>query len=255
MCPPRIRHCRLLHSPKHPGTDAGEDLHHQNPHKCTVEHAHKVLFPPVTTPNMRNLSCTGWSEHICTKPACTCIYTHHVDVAAGWAEGNHSLTPVRSPFLESVPHSTSWLYWWRVAHLPSNSPKCHVFFFFCFESMLLIKGVLSCLVIQWFFVCTCVTWLFACILWFVTFLPHSLINAQFFLFVLEIPFSLSANSPFSHRGGLPRIMKVPTGIRLISFGHLCYWCSCLSDRRISPGSLNTISVVLLGLRTSNHNYV
>ncbi len=32
--------------PKHPGTDAGEDPHHQKPRKCTVEHAHKALFPP-----------------------------------------------------------------------------------------------------------------------------------------------------------------------------------------------------------------
>ncbi len=46
MSPPRIRHYRLPHSPKHPGTDAGEDPHHQKPRKCTVEHAHKDLFPP-----------------------------------------------------------------------------------------------------------------------------------------------------------------------------------------------------------------
>jgi hypothetical protein len=46
MSPPRIRHYRLSHSPKHPGTDTGEDPHHQKSHKCTVEHVHKVLFPP-----------------------------------------------------------------------------------------------------------------------------------------------------------------------------------------------------------------
>jgi hypothetical protein len=46
MSSPRIRHCRLPHSPKHPGTDAGEDPHHQKSRKCTVEHAHKSLFPP-----------------------------------------------------------------------------------------------------------------------------------------------------------------------------------------------------------------
>ncbi len=46
MSPPRIRHYRLPHSPKHPGTDAGEDPHHQKLRKCTVEHAHKALFPP-----------------------------------------------------------------------------------------------------------------------------------------------------------------------------------------------------------------
>ena len=45
MSPPRIRHCRLLHSPTHPGTEAGEDPHHQKPHEITAEHAHKVLLP------------------------------------------------------------------------------------------------------------------------------------------------------------------------------------------------------------------
>jgi hypothetical protein len=47
MSPPRIRHCRLTHSPKHPGTDTGEDPHHQKPRKCTVEYVHKGLFPPL----------------------------------------------------------------------------------------------------------------------------------------------------------------------------------------------------------------
>jgi hypothetical protein len=46
MSPPRIRHYTLPPSPKYPGTDTGEDPHHQKPSKCTVEHAHKVLFPP-----------------------------------------------------------------------------------------------------------------------------------------------------------------------------------------------------------------
>ena len=41
-------------------------------------------------------------------------------------EGNRSLTPVRAPFHASVPHSPPWR---RVDHLPSNSPKNHVFFF------------------------------------------------------------------------------------------------------------------------------
>ena len=45
MSPPRIRHCRLLHSPKHPGTDAGEDPHHQKPHEIMVDHDHKGLLP------------------------------------------------------------------------------------------------------------------------------------------------------------------------------------------------------------------
>ena len=35
MSPPRTRHYRLPHSPKHPGTDAGEDPHHQKPHDTT----------------------------------------------------------------------------------------------------------------------------------------------------------------------------------------------------------------------------
>jgi hypothetical protein len=42
----RTRHCRLPNSPKHPGTDAGEDPHHQMTPEITVEHAHKALLPP-----------------------------------------------------------------------------------------------------------------------------------------------------------------------------------------------------------------
>ena len=33
-------------SPKYPGTDVGEDLHHQKPHGITIEHDHKPLLPP-----------------------------------------------------------------------------------------------------------------------------------------------------------------------------------------------------------------
>ena len=33
-------------SPKHPGTDAGEDPHHQKTREVNVEHDHKALFPP-----------------------------------------------------------------------------------------------------------------------------------------------------------------------------------------------------------------
>ncbi len=40
-------------------------------------------------------------------------------------EGNRSLTPVREPSHASVPHSPPW---WRVVHLPSNSPRSHVSF-------------------------------------------------------------------------------------------------------------------------------
>ncbi len=46
MFPPKIRHYRLPHSPKDPAKYAGEDPHHQKSLKCTVEHAHKSLFPP-----------------------------------------------------------------------------------------------------------------------------------------------------------------------------------------------------------------
>ena len=46
MSPPRIRHYRLPHSPKHPGTDTGEDPHHQMTREITVEHDHKALLPP-----------------------------------------------------------------------------------------------------------------------------------------------------------------------------------------------------------------
>jgi hypothetical protein len=38
--------CRRPHSRKHPGTDAGEDPHHQKPHEITVEPVHKSLLPP-----------------------------------------------------------------------------------------------------------------------------------------------------------------------------------------------------------------
>ena len=33
-------------TPNHPGTDSGEDPHHQKTREITVEHAHKVLLPP-----------------------------------------------------------------------------------------------------------------------------------------------------------------------------------------------------------------
>jgi hypothetical protein len=46
MSPQGIQHCRLPHSPKYPGTDVGEDTHHQKPHKITVEDAQKALLPP-----------------------------------------------------------------------------------------------------------------------------------------------------------------------------------------------------------------
>ena len=48
-------------------------------------------------------------------------------------EGNRSLTPVRAPSRASVPHSPPWR---RVDHLPSNSPKSHVFFSFFYIEIL-----------------------------------------------------------------------------------------------------------------------
>jgi hypothetical protein len=87
----------------------------------------KPSFHRVTKSNTTHLSHTGWSEHIGTTPACTCVHTHRVDVAAGWAEGNRSLDPVRAPCLASVPHSPTWC---RVTRLPSNSTKSHGSFFF-----------------------------------------------------------------------------------------------------------------------------
>jgi hypothetical protein len=88
----------------------------------------KSSFHRVTKPNTTYLSNTGWSEHIVTTPTYTCVHTHRVDVAAGWTEGNHSLTSVRSPSHTSVPHPPSWR---RVGHLPfkfAQDPCFYVFF-------------------------------------------------------------------------------------------------------------------------------
>ncbi len=52
-------------------------------------------------------------------------------------EGNRSLTPVWAPSRASVTHSPPW---WRVDHLPSNSPKSHVFFLFLNSSELCAAG-------------------------------------------------------------------------------------------------------------------
>ena len=85
-------------------------------------------------------------------PAYTCVHTHLTDVVAGWAEGNHSLTPVRrTPSRASVPYSPPW---WIVVRLPSHSVKTHVFFFFppslsssspVSSSTILVRLVVSCL--------------------------------------------------------------------------------------------------------------
>ncbi len=88
MSPPRIRHYRLPHSPKHPGTDAGEDPYHQKLRKCTVEHAHKSLFPPRDetehdTPIVYRL--IGAYHYDTCMHLCP---THRVDVAVGWGEGS-----------------------------------------------------------------------------------------------------------------------------------------------------------------------
>ena len=56
---------------------------------------------------------------------------HRVDVPVGWVEGNRSLTPVRTPYLASVPHSPPWC---QSTRLPSNSPKKHVCFCFYLTS-------------------------------------------------------------------------------------------------------------------------
>ncbi len=127
MSLPRIRHCRLPHSPKHPGTVTGEDPHHQRPRKCTVENAHKVLFPPCDE-----------AEHDVPIDH-PLIGAYHYDTCMhlcpysprrrcrGVGRGQPLTDPVREPSLTSIPHSPSW---WRVALLPSNSTKRHMFLFF-----------------------------------------------------------------------------------------------------------------------------
>ena len=108
-------------SPKHPGTDAGEDPHHQSRANVRLS----MLIKPSFHQRSRNTTrlCAPCSGPSATKSARRSV--PRADVATGWAEGNCSLTPVRAPSHTSPHHPPSWR---RVAHLPSNSPKSHCFF-------------------------------------------------------------------------------------------------------------------------------
>ena len=55
---------------KHPGTDTGEDPHHQNPREITVDHAHKSLLPPYDEADHDALIAHRLIGHIATTPAC-----------------------------------------------------------------------------------------------------------------------------------------------------------------------------------------
>ena len=109
-------------SPKHPGTDTGEDPHHQSRANVRLSMLIKPSFHQRNQSTTHN--CAPCSAPSATKPARRSV--PRADVATGWAEGNRSLTPVRAPSHRSVHHPPPWR---RVAHLPSDSLKSHCFFF------------------------------------------------------------------------------------------------------------------------------
>ena len=84
------------HPRRHPGTDAGEDPIIRS-RETSVARAHKKhSFHRVTKPTTTHLMIAHrLIGHLATTPACVCVHTHVV--AAGWAEGNCSLTPVWGP--------------------------------------------------------------------------------------------------------------------------------------------------------------
>ena len=86
------------HPRRHLGTDAGEDPIIRSC-ETTVAHAHKKpSFHSATKPTKTHLMIAyRLIGHVATTPACACVHTNRAVVAAGWAEGNCSLTPVRGP--------------------------------------------------------------------------------------------------------------------------------------------------------------
>ena len=108
-------------SPKHPGTDAGEDPHHQSRANVRL----RMLIKSSFHQRNRNTTrlCAPCSAPSATKPARRSVL--RADVATVWTEGNRSLTPVRVPSHRYVHHPPPWR---RVAHLPSDSLKSHCFF-------------------------------------------------------------------------------------------------------------------------------
>ncbi len=122
MSPPRIRHCRLPHPQSTP-----EQTREKTPLiRSRAKLRLRMLINPSFHQRSRNTTrlCVPCSAPSVTKPARRSV--PRADVATGWAEGNHSLTPVQAPSHRSVQHPPPWR---RVAHLPSDSLKSHFFFF------------------------------------------------------------------------------------------------------------------------------
>jgi len=109
--PTRIRHLRTSSSPRHPGTDTGEDPIIIRRVKLGLSILQKPSFHHVTNPTS------------VTYPFECHLFIVVVD---WWTKGNRSLTPVRGPTRSSVHHPPSCRW---VGPLPSNSPKRHCVFF------------------------------------------------------------------------------------------------------------------------------
>jgi len=101
---------RTSSSPTHPGTDAGEDPHHQNaqkPRETTVENAHTSLLPPRDEADHDAPITHGLIVAYHRTPACACVRTHRVVVAAGWVEGNTHHKGENSDHLFTIPRPDS----------------------------------------------------------------------------------------------------------------------------------------------------
>ena len=101
MSPPRIRHCRLPHPQSTP-----EQTREKTPLiRSRAKLRLSMLIKPSFHQRSRNTTrlCAPCSAPSATKPARRSV--PRADVTTGWAEGNHSLTPVRTPSLVSVHHS------------------------------------------------------------------------------------------------------------------------------------------------------
>ena len=111
-------------SPNHPGTDSGDNPHHQS----RVNVRLSMLIKPSFYRETKSTRCTYHSpvDHSISLRHLYSLVSIHTAPTLSWVcEGNRSLTPVRTPSHASVPNSPSWR---RVVHLPSNSPRIHVFF-------------------------------------------------------------------------------------------------------------------------------
>ena len=112
-------------SPKPPGTDVGEDPHHQKPREITVEDTHESLLPPHDetdddAPITHRLIGAYYYD--------TCIHLYPYTPyrrCRGMGRGK----PLTDPSPGTIPSICSpFPPWCRVDHLPSDSPSIYSFF-------------------------------------------------------------------------------------------------------------------------------